>query len=203
MVIIGARDPLAMGDDNYGRLCLELKFFLADAISLPNRPTHLVASHLLNADAFVAAIDVMNNSQNEMRDATKDVENSVKLLDEKLRWMRNILPTLTPGDDSILIAFGLDKPVPRAYEEMKNYADAADAHWQAVALEPLFAPHAVACDELAGLIADFETKRMIQVSLSSAYSAAQNAKDIARADHHLDERAIFRHYAAYYTDFRQ
>jgi len=200
MVINGARDPLAMGDDNYGRLCSELKFFLADSTSLPHRPTHLVASHLLKADAFIAAIDAMNNAQNLMREATKQLELVVKPLDAKLRWMRNILPTLTPGDDSILIAFGLDKPVPHAYEELKNYADAADAYWQTVALEPLYAPHAVACDELAGLIADFEAKRMAQLSATSAYAAAQNAKDIARAEHHTEERAIFGHFAAYYPD---
>jgi len=200
MVINGARAPLAMPDDNYGRLCLELKFFMAAATSLPNRPEHLAADQQAKADAFVAAMDVMENAQNVMRQCTKQLADRVKALSDKLRWMRNVLPSLTPGDDSILIPFGLDAKVPHAYEELKNYADAADAYWQTVSGEALYDPYADKIDELADLIDDFEDKRMEQVALNNAYAAAQNAKDIARAEHHTIERAIFNHYVAFYPD---
>jgi hypothetical protein len=200
MVGEGIRNPRLISDSEYGEFCKVLKHFLSDDASLPHRPEYLVAEQAAFTAEFNTAVDVMNFARNEMVGASLHLKNTITKLDKKVRWMRNIIPTLVSNKRQILISFGLDVKVPRAYEELKNYADAANGHWQTVKLDPLFAPVAAGCNELADLIAEFEANENIQMDKIGEYHQKQNAKDLARLGHQRIERAIFRFYVAFYPD---
>jgi hypothetical protein len=117
---------------------------------------------------------------------------------QKLSWMRNILPTLIePG---VMKLFGFDEKIPTLYAEIKDYADTADAYWQTVKLEPLYAPVAAGCNDLAPLLAIYDSARAIQVTSDGEYNQRQNEKVSAREAHHIIERKIFNWYAANYPD---
>jgi len=193
-----ARKPSLLSDSDYGEQTDIIEKFLADDRSLPNRPTHLVAGQAAKGLAFRQALDAMNTALGYRKEASDTIKDTVAAMDELLRWMRNILPTLS--DESILLPFGLDTKIPDGYAELKDRADMVDAHWQTVKLEPLFAPVAVRVNELAPLISTYETAREAQIVLTGEYEQRQNEKDIARAAHHEIERLIFNWYASYYPD---
>jgi len=192
------REPYNLGDSEYGEFSLDLEEFLGDDRSLPYRPAHLIADIASRGLAFRQKLDAMNTALATRKTASNTIKNCVVEIDRLVRWMRNILPTLS--DDSILLPFGLDRKVPDGYAELKDYADTVDAHWQTVKLEPLFAPVAVRMDDLAGLIATYETARALQITADGEYDQFQNEKDIARAGFHEAERLVFNWFAAHYPD---
>lgn len=192
------REPYNLGDSDYGEFSLDLEEFLGDDRSLPYRPAHLVADIASKGLAFRQKLDAMNTALATRKTASNTIKNCVGEIDRLVRWMRNILPTLS--DDSILLPFGLDRKVPDGYAELKDYADTVDAHWQTVKLEPLFAPVAVRMDDLAGLIATYETARALQITADGEYDQLQNEKDIARGEFHEAERLVFNWFAAHYPD---
>ena len=132
MAIQHIRRPYRLDDDDYGEFCTILAEYLGDDRSLPNRPTQLVAQQSAQGTAFNTILDAYNSAKNTRDVASQNVTNAMKAMVEKLRWMQIILPTLTPGNEEILVQFGLDAPIPTSYAEVKNYADAVDVHWQTV-----------------------------------------------------------------------
>ncbi len=198
MALQHARKPSLLSDSDYGEQTNIIEQFLGDDRSLPNRPTHLVADQAATGLVFRETLDAMNSALAARKTATDIIKNTVASMDTLIRWMRNILPTLS--DESILLPFGLDRKIPDGYAELKDYADTIDAHWQTVKLEPFFAPVAARMDELAPFIATYESARAAQIVANGEYEQRQNEKDIARSAHHEVERLIFNWYIAYYPD---
>jgi len=198
MTIQHKREPYDYSDADYVGFTEDVEQFLGDDRSLPDRPDHLIAQQAATGAAYRATYVAMNAALGLRKQASDTIANTVKLLKKKLNWMKTVLPTLS--DESILLSFGLDKPVPVAYSEIKAMADAADVYWQTVALDPLYAPFADGCNELAPLIAIYDSARATQVAADGEYSQRQNEKDLARAAHHEVERDIFTIYTATYPD---
>ena len=200
MAIQHVREPSKLSNDDYGEFCNVVKTFLADDASQPNRPTHMVPQQATLGNDFNIKLDAYNNARNGQDVATQNVENSIRALREKLRWMQIVLPTLTPGNDEILKGFGFDKPIPSVYAEMKNYADAVQKQWDIVKNEALYAPIKVQADELKSFIGAYELARDTQIALYQEAQQRQNEMDTARAAHHKIERAIFNWYRANYRN---
>lgn len=198
MAIQHSRDPEKITDADYVGFTLDVEQFLADDRSLPDRPDHLIAQQAAAGAAYRAVFAAMNAALGLRKQASDTIEKTVKLLKKKLNWMKTVLPTLS--DESILLPFGLDKPVQDSYGEVKAMADSADAYWQTVALDPLYAPFADGCNDLADLIATYDSARATQVTADGEYSQRQNEKDLARQAHHEVERDIFTIYTATYPD---
>jgi hypothetical protein len=198
MSIQHVRYPLLLTDHEYGEFTQSLEEFLGDDRSLSNRPTHLVADQIAKGVAYRDILDAMDLALATRKTSSDKMKFVVDDLRKKLRWMQVILPTLS--DESILIPFGLNREVPVPYAALKDMADTADAYWQSVLAEPLFAPVVAGCDELSVLITGYETERSIQISAAGEYSQRQNEKDAARAGHHATERAIFNWYRSFYPD---
>jgi|GEM_PF-2502205 len=193
-----SRKPWLLADSEFGEFTLAMDEFFLDDRSMPNRPDHLVADIASKGLLFRQKLDEMNAALATRKTASNLIESSVKSMDGLIRWAKNILPTL--ADESILLPFGLDRDIPRDYAAIKDYADTVDVYWQTVKLEPLYAPVALRMNELATLIAAYETGRADQTTADGEYSQRQNEKDIARADYNEIERRAFNWYAAYYTD---
>ena len=157
MSIQHARDPHLLTDHEYGEFTMSLEEFLGDDRSLPNRPAHLVADQIAKGLAYRDVLDAMDLSLATRKTSSDKMKFVVEDLRKKLRWMQVILPTLS--DASILLPFGLDRDVPVSYAAVKDMADTADAYWQTVALEVLYAPVVVGCNELAVLITGYEGER--------------------------------------------
>ena len=198
MAFMHTRYPYSLNDHDYGEFTDELEQFLSDDRSEPNRPDQWVADQQATGSTYRTKLDEMNLALAEQKTTTSAIKIIVKRMDEKLRWMRNILPTL--GDESILLPFGMDKEVPKTYAEMKDYADTANSHWQTVKGDALFAPVKTLCDELDSIITDFETNRAAQETAAGEYEQRNNEKDNAREAHHIIERKIFDWYASFHPD---
>ena len=198
MAFLHSRTPEWLPDSDYGEFTLSTEEFLGDDRSLPNRPTQWVADQAVAGLAFRNALDAMNFALATRKGASDTIENTIKAMKQKLSWMRNILPTLIePG---IMKLFGFDEKIPTLYAEIKDYADTADAYWQTVKLEPLYAPVSAGCNDLAPLLAIYDSARAIQVTSDGEYNQRQNEKVSAREAHHIIERKIFNWYAANYPD---
>lgn len=198
MALQHTRKPSWMSDADYVSFTEDVEQFLADDRSLPDRPDHLIAQQAATGAAYRAVFTAMNAALGLRKAASETIKNTVKLLKKKLSWMKTVLPTLT--DESILLPFGLDKPVKEDYDEVKAMADAADVYWQTVSGDALYAPFADGCDELADLITTYESARATQVAADGEYSQRQNEKDLAREAHHEVERDIFTIYTGTYPD---
>jgi len=194
------RDPSRLDNSDYGEFCDWVKEFLGDDRSLPHRPEHMVAEQITLANNYNVKLDAYKSARDGQAVAKQNMDNALKALRQKLRWMQIILPTLTPGNDEILKGFGLHKPVPEKVADVKNYADAAWTHWQTVREEQLFAPLQSETDELGAFITAFETARESQVFYTAETAQRQNEMDTARAEHNTRERAIFTWYRGYYQD---
>jgi hypothetical protein len=198
MAFLHSRTPEWLPDSDYGEFTLSTEEFLGDDRSLPNRPTQWVAGQIAAGLAFRNALDAMNFALATRKGASDTIENTIKAMKQKLSWMRNILPTLIePG---VMKLFGFDEKIPTLYAEIKDYADVADAYWQTVKLLPLYAPVAAGCNDLAPLLAIYDSARAIQVTSDGEYNQRQNEKVSAREAHHIIERKIFNWYAANYPD---
>jgi hypothetical protein len=198
MAFLHSRTPEWLPDSDYGEFTLSTEEFLGDDRSLPNRPTQWVADQAVAGLAFRNALDAMNFALATRKGASDTIENTIKAMKQKLSWMRNILPTLIePG---VMKLFGFDEKIPTLYAEIKDYADTADAYWQTVKLEPLYAPVSAGCNDLAPLLAIYDSARAIQVTSDGEYNQRQNEKVSAREAHHIIERKIFNWYAANYPD---
>ena len=87
-------------DADFDTFCyVNMKAFLAEPNSLPNRPDHLVAQQATLADAFHAKIDEYRNACGIRDNATSAFGEAAKAIREKLRWMQMALPGLTPGSN--------------------------------------------------------------------------------------------------------
>ena len=198
MAVPHTRRPNELSPDQYGIFCKNVKDFMGGAKSLPNRPEHLVASQLALADVYIAALDAMNLAKTAQIRATESLTNALTAVYEKLVWFQTVLPSLTLGDTSILIEFGLAGEMPKEDAKLRNLADEVWAYWLTVAADPLYAPMAVKAAGLGVLITAHEAAEDAQIAMIAEYAARQNAKDNARAAHHEVERAIFNWYRAEY-----
>ena len=194
------RDPSRLDNSDYGEFCDWIAEFLGDDRSLPHRPEHMVAEQITLADNYNVKLDAYKSARDGQAVAKQNMDNALKALRQKLRWMQIILPSLTPGNDEILKGFGLHRPVPDKVADVKNYADAAWTHWQTVREEQLFAPLQSETDELGAFITAFETARESQVFYTAETAQRQNEMDTAREAHNTLERAIFTWYRGYYQD---
>ena len=194
------RDPSRLDNSDYGEFCDWVKEFLGDDRSLPHRPEHMVAEQITLADNYNVKLDAYKSARDGQAVAKQNMDNALKALRQKLRWMQIILPSLTPGNDEILKGFGLHRPVPDKVADVKNYADAVWTHWQTVREEQLFAPIQAETDELGAFITAFETARESQVFYTAETAQRQNEMDTAREAHNTLERAIFTWYRGNYQD---
>ena len=192
------REPYNLDDHKYGEWTLDLDEFFGDDRSGPHRPDHLVAEIAAKGLAFRTALDAMDTALANRKTASNLIKNTIEDMEKLLRWMRNVLPTLS--DESILLPFGLDRNIPTTYAAIKDYADTVNTHWQAVKLEPLFAPVATEMDELAPLLPIYDAARAAQIVADGEYDQFQNEKDLARAAYHEVERKAFNWYASFYPD---
>jgi len=198
MALQHARDPHNLVDSDYGEFTLEIEQFLSDDRSQPHRPAHWVAEQAATGLAFRIALDGMNSALATRKYASDTIKNTVKSLKQKLSWMRQILPTL--ANAAILIPFGMDRDIPDKYAQVKDYGDTANTYWLTVRAQPLYAPVLAGCDELAGLLATYDSARATQIAADGEYGQRQNEKDTGRAAHHDCERRIFNWYVSYYPD---
>ncbi len=198
MPLVHDRKPQDLSDSEYGEFTIMLQQFLADDRSLPNRPEHLVSEQIAAGTEFRAKMDAMNLALANQKFATEELRKKVDELVDRLRWMRKILTTI--GGENILIEFGLDKPIPVAYSEIKDYADVVDAHWQLVRMESRFMPVQSLCDELTTLVNQYNILRIQQITVMGEYQQSTEAKNIARGAHNFVERNIFTWYCAFHPN---
>jgi len=177
-----------------------MKGFLADDISAEGRPEHMVAQQIALADAYIAVHDAVNAAKNKQLDASDKAEKALISIQEKLVWFKTTLPTLTPGDDSILIQFGLQKPLPDKKAEIRDLGDAVNERWQEVRAAALYAPIRVLGDELEPFLIEHETQEDIQIAMAQEYGQRQEEREVARREHHVIERAIFNWYRGLHPD---
>ncbi len=177
-----------------------MKSFLADPVSAPHRPDHLVADFNTKADEFHDKLDEYYAQRDVRRESTKAFLKASTAIREKLRWMQMALPTLTPGDDEILEPFGLHIDVPSDNDEMKNYADAVNAHWQTVRTDPQFSVFQSDIDELATLLTDYDTAQSVQTDEEQKEFLLQNEKDAIRDELEEQVMALLDWYRIYYKD---
>ena len=198
---VKSRRPYHLPDDDFDTFCyVDTKGFMAGVNSLPNRPTHLVASQSALADNFHAKLDVYNAAKTVRDNATSAFDEAATAIREKLRWMQLALPGLTPGSSAILVPFGLDVDVPADNDSMKNFADSVFAHWVAVRLEPLFLPFQANIDALAPIFTAYEIAQTNQNIAQQAASLLQNEKDAIRKQCEAVLMAIIDWYRIYYKN---
>ncbi len=195
------RRPYLLSDADFDTFnYVDMKKFLAGPNSLPNRPDHLVPQQAALADAFHLKLDEYKAACGVRDNATSAFAEAVKAIREKLRWMQMALPGLTPGSDEILVPFGLDHDVPADNDEMKNYADAVDAHWQTVRTEAIYAPFQANIDALAGLFPSYVTAQSNQNDAQQAAALIQNQKEDLRKQLEDVLAALIDWYRIYYKD---
>ena len=200
MAIPHTREPSRFNDSDYGEFCDVLEQFLSSPSSLPHRPEHLVAQQQTLGQAYQNKLDEYRHSREDSGAATTTMDSAAEALADKMRWLKFALPTLTPGSDAILEPFGLDKDIPLAQAELKDYADVVWAHWQDVSNEPLFAPLKQKIDTVGGAITAFQSAIDTQIAAQDKMYRLQNEKDDARNAHNDLERDIFKWYRIYYKD---
>jgi hypothetical protein len=189
-----------MSPANYAIFVKQVKNFMADDSSADGRPDHMVAQQATLADAYIAIHDAVNSAKNDQIDASKKASDVLDEIEEKLRWFQLTLPTLTPGDDSILYQFGLQKSIPVKKAEIRDMGDSVNEQWQEVRGQALYAPIRAEGDKLADLLTEHETQEDIQIAMAQEYSQRQEEREVARREHHVIERAIFNWYRGLHQD---
>lgn len=198
MPLTHSRKPQDLSESEYGEFTSVLQQFLSDDRSLPNRPEHLVNEQLSAGTQYRAKLDAMNLALVNQKFASEAMLKNVDDIIDKLRWMRKILTTI--GGENILIEFGLDKQIPTAYSEIKDYADVVSMHWQIVRSETRFLPVQSLCDELPILVDQYSTLRSAQITAMGEYQQSTEEKNDARATHNSVERNIFTWYCAFHPN---
>ena len=128
MAVPHTRDPKKLSDSQYGEFCVKVKDFLADPNSLPHRPTQWVAEQATLCDSYNVKLDTFKSLNDNAKGCTEVVSEAMVAIDEKIRWLRSMIPVLDPDSEVHYKKFGFDKPVPGSYAEIKDYCDAANAY---------------------------------------------------------------------------
>ena len=103
--------------------------------------------------------------------ATKSWNQAAKALRQLLIKLRLSLPTLTPGDDSVLDTLILRKEVPpQDVDKLLIYAELVDNTWQPISADPQYAPFAGRLNLIAPLMADVNAKRLVMGKAILDYS---------------------------------
>lgn len=200
MLVPHTRKPSKMSPANYAIFAKQVKNYMADDSSAEGRPDHLVAQQATLADAYIAIHDAVNAAKNDQLDASEKASDLLNDIKEKLRWFQITLPTLTPGDDSILTQFGLQKPIPTKKAEIRDMGDSVNEQWQEVRAQAIYDPIRAEGDELATFLTEHEAQEDIQISMAQEYSQRQEEREVARKEHHVIERAIFNWYRGLHQD---
>ena len=127
------------------------------------------------------------------QDAATEMWNlAAKALRQLLIKLRISLPTLTPGDDSVLDTLVLRGEVPsRDVDKLLIYAELVDNAWQPISADPQFAPFADRLNLIAPLMTDVNDKRIVMGKAILDYSTVCDEKTDAREACNTRERAVF------------
>ncbi|RKZ33290.1 hypothetical protein DRQ33_04480, partial [bacterium] len=191
MAEIKTRYPSTLTDENYDEWFTR---WVAWFLAFPDTPEF---GNWLRADiqAFDDDYHAKRIAAMEAEDAQEAASaawrTAVKALRERLIKLRISLPTLTPGDDSVLDTLKLRDEVPDDTDKLLDYAEIADNAWQPLSGDPQYAPFAPRLNEIAPLKADVDTKRVVMGQAILAYSTATDEKTAARDVCHTRERAVF------------
>ena len=192
MAEIKARYPNELTDENYDEWFSRwVAWFLAFPDTVDYANWLRADLNLLDADFHDKrmAAKVAKNAQEA---ATNAWNTAVTALRELLIKLRISLPTLTPGDDSVLDTLVLRGEVPPTdVDTLLDYAELVDKAWQPLALEPLYAPFAGRLNLIAPNIADVQAKRIVMGQAILGYSTTTDAKTAAREVCNTRERAVF------------
>lgn len=189
---IKARRPYRLSDEDYdGWFTNWVAWFLA----FPNTTEYAnwlrSGVYALDAD-FHDKLVAVETAKIAQANATEVWSQAVKNLRQLLVKLRISLPTLTPGDDSVLDTLNLRKEVPpQDADKLLIYAELIDNAWQPISADPQFAPFADRLNLIAPSIADINDKRIVMAQAILAYSTACDEKTAAREACNTRERAVF------------
>ncbi|MCD6501100.1 hypothetical protein J7L01_00730 [bacterium] len=192
MAEIKTRNPRDLSDENYDEWFTRwVTWFLAFPDTVENANWLRADLNLFDADFHDKRIAAME-AKNAQDAATKAWNTAVVALRELLVKLRISLPTLTPGDDSVLDTLVLRGEVPPMdVDSLLDYAELVDNAWQPLSGDPLYAPFAGRLNLIAPNIADVQAKRIVMGQAILDYSTATDEKTAAREVCNTRERAVF------------
>jgi len=192
MAEIKSRYPRELSDTDYDEWFTR---WVAWFLAFPNTPefANWLRSGLYALDAaFHDALVAVGLAKIAQDNATELWNESVKNLRDLLVKLRISLPTLTPGDDSVLDTLNLRGEVPpRDADDLVHYAELVDEAWQPLSGDPAYAPFADRLNLIAPSLTDINDKRVVMGQAILAYSTACDVKTAAREECNTRERAVF------------
>ncbi len=192
MADIKSRTPYRLSDKDYDEWFTR---WVAWFLAFPNTPefANWLRSGLYALDAaFHDALVAVGLAKIAQDNATELWNESVKNLRDLLVKLRISLPTLTPGDDSVLDKLNLRGEVPpRDADDLVHYAELVDEAWQPLSGDPAYAPFADRLNLIAPSLTDINDKRVVMGQAILAYSTACDVKTAAREECNTRERAVF------------
>jgi len=192
MADIKSRYPRELSDTDYDEWFTRwVAWFLAFPNTVEFANWLRAGVYALDA-AFHDALVAVGLAKIAQDNATKMWTESVKNLRDLLVKLRISLPTLTPGDDSVLDTLNLRGEVPpRDADDLVHYAELVDEAWQPLSGDPAYAPFADRLNLIAPSLTDINDKRVVMGQAILAYSTACDVKTAAREECNTRERAVF------------
>ena len=191
MAELKTRYPYRLSDEDFDEWFTRwVAWFLAFPNTVENANWLRPGVYALDNDYHDKRIAAME-AEDAQQAASAEWRTAVKALRELLIKLRISLPTLTPGDDSVLDTFKLRGEVPEDADKLLDYAEIADNAWQPLSGDPQYAPFAGRLNLIAPSVVDVNTKRVVMGNAILAYSTATDTKTAARDACHTRERAVF------------
>lgn len=198
------REPARLGHADYCKWFEQMIGFKEDRVADGTWPDHLDANFQVLFNNLWDAWDTYDRINNELKKTTyKAYDEASKPVYNRLVSLRELIPTLFEGDDSVLGEFGLARKVPRDKEDLFTMASGCLEHWDDLVdgglpseydpVEPMFALFADEYDA-------FQTAYTAYIAKTRDVEEAQNLFIEKRELCHHKERLIFHWFKGLHMD---